>query len=248
MSTLVTTVSEWEGFSVLKFEFDGMPAKLVRPHGNANGKWALRTEYFGAFAQVDRALLERGWHLAFLQNDNRWAQEGDLVRKEAFVEFVSRTFDLAEKCTLIGMSCGGLYAVMLAARIPERMDVLYLDAPVLNLLSCPCDMGVAQSGLFEEFHRFTGKTKSEMLSYRNHPIDLLPILLAHDIPVVLVAGDSDRTVPYTENGAILAEQYRAKGGRLWVHLKVECDHHPHSLENPTPIADAIEVFSKENEV
>lgn len=243
MSTLVTTASEWEGFSVLKFTFDERPAKLVCPKENANGKWALRTEYFGAFAQVDLALLARGWHLAFIKNDNRWAQEGDLARKAAFVEFVSKEFDLEDKCTPIGLSCGGMYAVMLAARIPERIDVLYLDAPVLNLLSCPCDMGVAQSGLFEEFHGFTGKTRSELLSYRDHPIDQLPILLAHDIPVVLVAGDSDRTVPYCENGAILAREYQDQGGRLWVCVKEGCDHHPHALEDPTPIVNAIETFA-----
>lgn len=247
MSVIVTAVSEWEGFSVLKFEFDGMPAKLVKPQGNANGKWALRTEYFGAFAQVDLELLRRGWHLAFLKNENRWAQESDLARKAAFVEFVSAEFDLAEQCTPIGLSCGGLYAVMLAARIPERIDVLYLDAPVLNLLSCPCGMGVAGDRLFEEFHRYTGLTKSELLSYRNHPIDHIPTLLKYDLPVVLVAGNVDRTVPYIENGAILAEQYRKAGGRLWLCLKAGCDHHPHALEDPTPIVDAIEAFSKENE-
>ena len=103
-------------------------------------------------------------------------------------------------------------------------------------------MGVGKSGLYEEFFRITGKTKSEMLSYRDHPIDRVPTLLENDIPVVLVAGDSDRVVPYTENGALLARYYEEKGGRIRVFLKKGCDHHPHGMENGGIVADAIEEF------
>ena len=243
-NTIETTIIEWQGFTGVSFEFDCAPAKLIRPSGEPNGKWALKTEYFGAFPNAELELLRRGWHLAYIKNDNRWAQERDLARKAEFVRFISEQFGLERRCSLIGMSCGGLFAVLLAARIPELIDVLYLDAPVLNLLSCPCDMGVASSGLYEEFYRFTGRTRSEMLSYREHPIDKLPILLAHNIPVVLVAGECDRTVPYAENGAILAKEYRAQGGRLWLHLKADCDHHPHGLANPISLVDAIEAFAK----
>lgn len=235
---------EWQGFAGIEFEFEDSLAKLIQPHGTPNGKWALKTEYFGAFPDTEIELLKRGWHIAYQKNDNRWAEERDLRRKENFVRFVSRQFNLSQKCSMVGMSCGGMYAVLLAARIPELTDVLYLDAPVLNLLSCPCDAGIAESGLFEEFYRFTGKTKSELLSYRKHPIDFLPVLLAHDIPVVLVAGDSDKTVPYCENGALLARYYEENGGRLWVCVKKSCDHHPHGLDDVTITVAQIERFSR----
>lgn len=237
------TKMDWNGFYALKFDFLGFDATIVMPNCTPNGKWALKTEYFSAFPQTQIELLNRGWHVAYLKNDNRWAQEGDLARKLDFIRFISSEFGLNEKCALIGMSCGGLFATMLAARAPELIDVLYLDAPVLNLLSCPCDMGIAQSGLFEEFHHITGLTKSDMLAYRNHPIDHIPTLLEKDIPVVLVAGDCDRTVPYCENGAILEAEYRRGSGRLEVFLKKGCDHHPHGLDDPKITVDAIERFS-----
>ena len=40
---------EWgffEDYKCEEFDFMGMPAKLVKPHGKPNGKWALKTEYF----------------------------------------------------------------------------------------------------------------------------------------------------------------------------------------------------------
>lgn len=236
------TEIEWNGFSGVGFTFQESEAKVIKPNVAPNGKWALKTEYFGAFPNVEIELLNRGWHIAYQKNDNRWACEKDLARKVDFIRFVSSEFSLQSRCTMVGMSCGGMYAVLLASRCPELVDVLYLDAPVMNLLSCPCDMGNGQGGLYEEFYRFTKKTKSEMLSYRNHPIDHIPVLLANDIPIVLVAGDSDRIVPYEENGAILAEYYEKHGGKIRVFVKKDCDHHPHGFENGAVIADEIISF------
>jgi len=238
------TETLWHGFTCMEFIFDNSPAKVVKPNVTPNGKWALKTEYFDAFPSTEIELLNRGWHIAFQKNDNRWAGERDLARKAEFVRFVGKNFNLEEKCTMVGMSCGGMYAVLLAARIPSLTDVLYLDAPVLNLLSCPCDMGIAQSGLYEEFYSRTNLTKSDMLSYRKHPIDYLSVLTDNNIPVVLVAGDSDTVVPYVENGAVLADFYSKHGGVISVHIKEGCNHHPHGLENYVLIADEIEQMSK----
>ena len=207
----------------------------------------LKTEYFGAFPSFELEMLSRGWGLAHIENSTRWVNPGDIEDKKPFCDFLQREFGFAKKCLPVGMSCGGMYAVLLAARCPQLVDVLYLDAPVIDLLSCPCDMGIAQSGLYEEFFRITGKTKSEMLSYRDHPLDHLPTLLAHDLPVVLVAGDSDRTVPYVENGALVEQAYRKQGGRIRVLLKEGCDHHPHGMPDGATVADAIESFARKKE-
>lgn len=238
------TEIKWNEFYGVEFVFQGNIAKVIKPNVAPNGKWALKTEYFGAFPNVEIELLNRGFHIAYQQNDNRWAGEKDLARKADFIKFVSSEFSLESRCTMVGMSCGGMYAVLLASRCPELVDVLYLDAPVMNLLSCPCDMGIAIGGLYEEFYKYTGKTKSEMLSYRNHPIDHIPVLLKNDIPVVMVAGDSDRIVPYTENGALLTEYYKEHGGRIRVFIKEGCDHHPHGFENGNIIADEIILLAR----
>ncbi len=235
---------EMYGFEAIKFTFSERSAVLIKPKCKPNGKWALKTEYLPAFPETEIELLNRGWHIAYNENFNRWAQERDLERKGEFISFVSKTFGLEEKCAVVGMSCGGMYGVKLAAKYPEKISVLYLDAPVMNLLSCPAQMGVAEVGFFDEFYSFTGISKSELLSYRDHPIDKMDILLKADIPVVLVAGDSDKTVPYVENGLLLEKYYKANGGRIKVYIKAGCDHHPHGLSDPTIVADDIENFTR----
>ena len=238
----------WNEFSGVEFEFLGQTAKVIRPNCKPNGKWVFRTEYFGAFSETDMEFLRRGWHLAYNQNNNRWAEDDDLRRKVEFAEFVSEHFVLEKKFVPLGLSCGGLYAVKLAALIPDKIDAMYLDAPVMNFLSCPFGFGnkTSLNVTEEEYVRCTGRTRIEMLSYRDHPIDKMNILLENDIPIVLVAGDSDIVVPYEENGGVLEKYYKKNGGRIRVHLKKGCDHHPHGLEDCTVIVNEIEEFIGEN--
>lgn len=241
------TKSEWHGYECLDFKFEDYDAFLVVPKCEPNGKWALKTEYRGAFPATECELLSRGWHVAFRTNKNRWATRDQIECTARFVKFVSEEFGLESRCSTVGMSCGGLIATTLAAAHPELIDVLYIDAPVLNLLSCPCGMGVADDLIYPEFSRVTGYTKSTILSYRDHPIDKMHILLGNDIPVVLVAGDSDHVVPYLENGAVLADYYQKNGGRIKVWVKPGCDHHPHGLtDREKEVADVIEEFARQN--
>lgn len=230
----------WNGFDGDKFDFMGLPAYVIRPSGKPNGKWIYKTEYFGAFPNGEIELLRRGWHLAYNQNINRWAEDEDLDRKSAFIRYVSKTYGLSPRCVPVGMSCGGLIAVKLAARYPEQIACLYLDAPVMNLLSCPGALGRGTYHVMEEYTACTGRTLVDLLSYRGHPIDVMHVLLENRLPIVLVAGDSDVTVPYEENGALLEKYYRENGGTLRVFLKPGCDHHPHGLEDPAVLADTIE--------
>ncbi len=237
------TESTWFGFRRIDFSFEGMDAILVFPEeANAEKTWMLKTEYFGAFQEgLELAMVKRGWHLAYVKNITRWCKDEDLDRKARFVEFLSREYGLYPKCIPVGMSCGGLIAVKLAARHPECVSALYLDAPVMNFLSCPAGLGgKCGNEMLPEFTEAMGMDLSDLICYREHPMDKMPLLLENNIPIVLVYGDSDRTVPYCENGALLERFYRENGGTLLAIGKAGCDHHPHGLEDPTPIIEFME--------
>lgn len=234
----------WNGFSGVEFEFMGQPAKVIKPNSVPNGRWIYKTEYFDAFPETQIEFLRRGWHVVFNKNNNRWAEDYDLDRKVKLSDFVTERLGLSKKFVPLGMSCGGLYAVKLAALIPEKIEALYLDAPVMNLLSCPFGFGnkTHPDVTEEEYVSCTGRSRIEMLSYREHPIDKMHILLEKDIPIVLVAGDSDIVVPYEENGELLEKFYKKNGGKICVHIKNNCGHHPHGLEDCRTAVDEIEKF------
>jgi pimeloyl-ACP methyl ester carboxylesterase len=235
------TSSFWNGFQKLELEFKGRKAILVFPHEkNKTSNWMLKTEYFGAFPNLEIEMLKRGWHLAYIANITRWCLDEDLDLKKEFAEFLNKEYGLNKKCVPVGMSCGGMIAVKFAAKYPEYVSCLYLDAPVMNLLSCPCGIGDATADLYQEFVTATGKNRSDLINYREHPVDKIPALLEHKLPVVLVYGDADTVVPYYENGIVLENYYKENGGTILAIGKEGCGHHPHGLEDSTQIIKFIE--------
>ena len=239
------TVTEWMGHKCIEFYFENRRCLLVCPETPCEGrKWLLKTEYFEAFPTLELAMLERGYHMAYIANITRWMVPDDVDVKDRFAKYLNEKYGLNEKCVPVGMSCGGLHAVYFAAKYPERIAALYLDAPVMNILSCPAAVGrPAYTPIpYSEFENATGITLSQLINYRNHPIDHKEELLRANLPIAMVAGDSDVVVPYHENGACLVEFYRENGGELLEIVKPGCGHHPHGLEDPTPLIEFIEKY------
>ena len=48
-----TATDNTPGFKIIDFEFDGLGAKVVKPNVTPNGLWAIKTEYFNAFPDVE---------------------------------------------------------------------------------------------------------------------------------------------------------------------------------------------------
>lgn len=236
---------DWTEYQYDEWQFEGRRAVLVKPDCEANGKWAVYTEYFWAFPNTAVELLERGWHVAFLENKNRWGLEEDQDARHRFLAYLHEKYGLAEQCVPIGMSCGGLHAIKYAGMYPEDVAALFLDAPVVNLLSCPMKFGkgTAEPELVEECLSALSLTESEIISYRRHPLDYIPVLAEHKIPVILLYGDQDTDVDYEENGAFLEKAYREADAPVRVICKPGCAHHPHGLEDPAVIADFIEKWA-----
>ena len=235
--------SEWNGYRRIDFLFEGRESVLICPtQPRSDGKWLFKTEYFGAFPKFELGMLARGYYVAHMKSITRWCPPEDTAARARFCAYLAREFGLAERCMPVGMSCGGMQAVYLASYAPERVAALYLDAPVMNLLSCPCGIGHAKNTLYEEFVRATGRTVADLINDRNQPVDHIDRLLKHGLPVALVCGDRDGLVPYEENGKVLSDRYRQAGGKLLEILKAGCDHHPHGLDDPTPLYAFAERF------
>lgn len=233
---------DWFGFVLNRFTFEGREAIVVEPAQADIGKnWAIYTEYFGAFPDTAVALLNKGFHLTYLQNQNRWGLDVDQQARHRFRNYLTENYGLSAKCVPIGMSCGGLHAVNYASLFPEDIAVLYLDAAVLNLLSCPMGFGsgTRDEEIVEECLKAIDMTPSELICYRNHPLDRLSVLAEHKIPVIMLYGEEDDVVPYQENGIFLEKLYREKQLPVQVIGKPGCGHHPHGLTDPAPIVDFI---------
>ena len=236
--------SVWNGYRRLDFTFMEKAAILICPkQPREDGKWLFKTEYFGAFPAFELEMLERGYYVANLKNTTRWCLPEDTERQAEFCEFLRDRFGLSRRCMPVGMSCGGMQAVYLAAEHPELVEALYLDAPVMNRLSCPCNVGRGGGGaMYEEMVERTGWTVSYLINDRHQPVDLIHRLVESRIPLALICGDSDTVVPYAENGAVLAERYRGSGVPFFEVVKHGCDHHPHGPESMDQLLEFAERY------
>ena len=168
---------------------------------------------------------------------------------EMFYQYIIEEEGLNKKADLFGFSRGGLYSVNYTVKNPETISTLYLDAPVMNVTSWPGGYGASErySKEWEECKAVYHLTDENALEFRGNPLDKMPQLLKAGIRIMLVAGAVDSVVPYQENGANLARYYEENGGQIKVIVKPDCDHHPHSLEDPAPIVEYIEKNFEENE-
>ncbi|MBE7025492.1 MAG: alpha/beta hydrolase [Ruminococcaceae bacterium] len=236
----------WKGFPIEAGIMMDREYIVVFPEkGTENGKWALKTEYFGAFPEMEIELLKRGYHLASIKTKTRWCLDEDTEAQAALARYLHEKLGLSAKGVPIGMSAGGIQAIYLAGKYPELVSCMYLDAAVLNFLSCPAALGKSNSYLMDEFTKERGLTLTDLLSFRDHPMDYLPALVKARIPAVLVWGDSDMGVPFDENGKLLKDAYDEAGIPVAVFLKPGGGHHPHGLTDPTPVVEFIEQYSNE---
>ena len=232
----------------LEFQFKNKKciALMLEDESKRNGKTVFKPEYFGAFPDLQNEFIRRGYTLIFIENRNRWGTSDQMQDQYEFILYATKELGISSKVITIGMSCGGMMSVILAGTHPELIEGLYIDAPVINFLSCPARLGDApdvHDGMWQEFEKAWKMTKRELLTFRGHPIDYFDKLIENKIKIYMAYGDSDKTVPYEENGIALERAYKEAGleNLLYIDKKIGVDHHPHG---PSDIDFAIKYFEK----
>ncbi|WP_075966718.1 SGNH/GDSL hydrolase family protein [Parabacteroides massiliensis] len=229
--------SEWNGCDRYDFTFKDRQATVVVPKKAAKGNpWIWRPAFFDAFPSVDKALLEKGFHIVYYDVTHLYGSPRAVSLGTEFYKDITDRYGLSPKVTLEGFSRGGLFAFNWAAQNTDKVACIYVDAPVCNVFSWP---GRKNATLWNDLLKEWNLTDAEMEHFKGNPIDNLAPIAAAGIPIISVCGDSDQTVPYKENMDVVRSRYLAAGGPVEVILKKGCDHHPHSLENPEPVVDFI---------
>jgi pimeloyl-ACP methyl ester carboxylesterase len=128
--TNVPTRREWHGFATDEWTLDDRACLLVRPKNSApSAPWIWRTEFFGHEPQADIALLERGFHVAYIDVQNMYGAPIAMRLMSSFYRHVTREYALSERVTLEGFSRGGLFALNWAIAHPDKVACLYWTRP-----------------------------------------------------------------------------------------------------------------------
>lgn len=232
----------WNGFGIIEFKFDGVNAKIVFPQkANKAKNWIWRTQFWGHEPQTDIALLNKGFHLVYVDLVDLYGNKVAVKRMNDYYTFLIKNFGLNKKTILEGMSRGGLDAYNWASENTDKVFCIYADAPVCDIKSWPGGLGkgVGSKSDWQKCLNAYGLTETTVIDFKDIPINNSIKLAKAKIPLISVCGDSDTVVPIDENTYKLAEVYRAAGGKIELIVKKGIGHHPHSLKDPTPIVDFI---------
>lgn len=224
---------------IFTYDFNGYTATVIRPE-KPNGKWIWKTEFLYAFDKAERELLSKGYTRVYYAVSNMYGDYKSVRLMHAFYLDVVKKFDLSEKCCLFGFSRGGLYAFNYALFYPDTVEKIYLDAPVLDLTTWPSKNGGEETRKcyyqMLECYNFDDDT---LATFDDSPIHNLKEFFDLKIPLLIVAGGSDEVVDYNKNSAKVIAYCKDNKIPLKYYVKPECKHHPHSLEDVTPIINFI---------
>ena len=229
-------------YEIKEFSFKGHDAKIIFPNKrNDNNYWIWRARFWGHEPQLDKALLEKGFHVVYVDVADLFGNDEAVERWNQFYDFCIKEYNLNPKVVLEGMSRGGLIVYNWAAKNTDKVFSIYADAPVCDIKSWPGGLysGKGSPEAWKTCLAAYGLDSVSVESLENIPLNNCVVIAKAGIPVIHVYGDADLVVPHEENTTSLAKNFKAAGGTIKLIPKAGIGHHPHSLEDPSPIIDFI---------
>ena len=241
--------TDWKGFERYDFEVDGRDCFVVAPKTIAEGKpWVWRARFPNYHPEVDLLLLERGFHIAFMNTNGMLGSPTAMKHWDTFYETMTDTYGLSTMPALEAVSRGGLFAYRWASRHPDRVSCIYADTPVCDFKSWPLGQGegLGHSKTWENLLEQYGFTEEEALTYDKNPIDVLEPIAEWGIPLMTIVSLNDRVVPAEENTFKLASRYRALGGSIKIIAVEEGTEksNGHHFTHPDP--EAVATFIEDH--
>ncbi len=232
--------SKYLGHTRYNFDINGIKCSLVEPENpTPTGRWVWKAEFFEAFPTFDKAMLDKGWWVAYMNVGNTFGCPDAMKKFDLFYREMTGNFNFNPKPVLEGFSRGGLYVYNWAAENTDKVGMIYADNPVCDFKSWPAGKG-SGPGSEEDWQELLDcyhfSSEAEALAWPKNPIDNLEPLIKAGIPVVHICGDADELVPWNENTGVIKERIESLGGKITLFLKPGGMHHPHGPENPEEFA------------
>jgi len=246
LAVLVCSTSLVFAGTLEKFSVEGKAVTLKVPDQAAPGKpWLWVGEFAGHLKGFEDALVEKGWHVAYVGLSNQFGSPGAMAVWEKLYEELHGKRGLSKRPALIGISRGGLYVNAWARLHPDLVSVLYLDNGVCDVRSWPGGLQLTAKGkgsprdweLYKKEFQFGSDEEAQEKSLR--PADGLGAALKAGVLLVSVHGTADTVVPYVDNAGVIVRFWEQGGGRVRVFAKEGGDHHPHGLPDFSGLVELL---------
>jgi len=207
---------DWQGFTKHTFQCDGRDCFVIVPRTPAPGRPWLWRARFPDKPAGDRELLEKGFHVGFIDTTGMFANARSLAHWDAFYRLLTTRHGVSKKPALLGISRGGLNVHAWAAANPGAVACIVGVAPVCDITSWPAGRGLSggHPSSWKQLLAAYEMTEEQALAYKGNPVHRLEPIARAGIPVLHIYSPQDEAVPYEENTKPVAEQLTALGGRF----------------------------------
>lgn len=239
--------SNWKGFERVTFQFNGTNVQITKPKKSLPGNpWLWRARFPEYHAAIDSTLLAKGFHVAYVNTDNKFGSPKAVAVWNQFYDFVTDQYNLQEKVALHGHSRGGLFIYNWAKENPEKIACIYGDAVVCDFKSWPAGFGESKGSVndWKKLKAEYGFESDDVAkSYQNNPIDNLQRLADAKVPILHTISLKDKVVPAEENSLLLVHNYIRLGGTATVSpcnsgVQKSTGHH-YQIDDPEMVVDFI---------
>lgn len=220
------------------FTFEGRKAYFDEPaNAKKSRQWMWCMMWPNAFAEFTGQIdgVRRGYCYVHLSDLDWMSPKGIKVAKR-FRDFLVDKLGFADKAFLIGMSWGGFYSTRYAAAYPEDVARIYLDAPLMNFAAFELKKWGPAARSWGEPENGDWAKDPRM------PINLAEKIAKAKIPVLLLYGAKDTTVPPAENCELFISRFKAAGGDIQVIRRGDYGHHPHGFKDPAKKGAVVDFF------
>lgn len=242
--------SSWKGFKQINITIEGKEAHVVFPvKALAGNPWLWRARFPNYHANIDSALLAKGFHVAYVNTDNQFGSPKAMKIWDEFYAYLIKNYQLEKKVALHAHSRGGLFVYNWAKQNPEKIACIYADAVVCDFKSWPAGFGASEgsNSAWETLKTEYGfSSDEEAKAYFDNPIDNLENLAKQGVPILHTVNLKDQVVPPEENSLLLVDKYIRLGGTATVSpcssgIQKSKGHH-YQLDDPKMIVDFISYY------
>ncbi len=243
-------VVEWYGYRRHNIEIDGFKGFIVEPPHPAPGlPWSWCLQWAESFVPRTPALqlLERGFHHVHLDVFSTYLNDTGVKALEKFYDML-QAMHFNKKEALIGMSYGGLFSLRWAAEHPETVGAMYLDAPVCSLAFAdeqdndrtpPELLPFFQTEKAKHLIAYQAADGAALKNHPKNPLNNYAAIAENKIPILAIRSGQDQSVLPEFNIDRLEKLLLEAGGNIQVIRRDLWGHHPHGLDDPTPLTGFI---------
>ena len=231
--------TSWHGFDQFHFKLSDRAAYIVAPKTpTAGNPWIWRARFPGYHAEMDIALLGKGFHVAYVDVGGMFGSPKAVAIGDKFYEYVTTKRGLASKPAMEGVSRGGLFVYNWAAKNPGKVACIYCDTPVCDFKSWPGGKGkgLGSAGAWKQCLTAYEMKEGEALEYEKNPVDNVAPIAKAQIPILHIVSENDRVVPPHENTYLLKQRFEKLGHKLAIISVAEgtAKSNGHHFDHPEP--------------